>query len=180
MPEEMADTLRSSFESLQVIARTLQEAAERSVETVSELARHSTGQAMRSFSLADEELYELTTEASHNVRVVSETSATLTRAFEDVSREWIRLSQRRLQQNIDAFNALARCRSTTEFLAIQNCLVLNDLERSIETTRSLAEIAIRMSDEAARTITVQAESTTVQMEEPPQKEKTDRRINRAA
>lgn len=172
--DDMADTLRSGLEGLQVMARTLQEAAERSVWGISELARRSTGQAMQGFGLADGELHGLTAETSQSLRVVAETSAALAHALEDASRDWFRLSQRRLQQNLDGINALARWRSTTEFLALQSSLVLGNLEQNIEASRCLAEITIRMADEATKTITVQAEKTAIQVE------RTAQRASRAA
>jgi hypothetical protein len=172
--EDIADTLRTGLEDLQVTARTLQEAAERSAGAVSEIARRSTGQAMQGFGLADGELHGLTAETSQNLRAVAETSTALAHAFEEVSREWFCLTQRRLRQNLDGFNALARCRSTSDFLAVQSSLVLDNLKQTVEASRRLADIAIRMADEATRTITVQAEKTTVQVE------RTAQRASRAA
>jgi len=162
--EDMADTLRAGLEGLQLMASTLQQSAERSLGVVSELGRRSTDQAMQGFSLADGELRGLTLETSQNLRAMAETSTALAHAFADVSREWFRLSQQRLQQNLDGLNALARCRSANEFLAVQSSLVLDNLEQSVEASRRLAEIAIRMADEATKTITVRAEKTTVQVE----------------
>lgn len=129
---------------------------------------------MQGIGWAYGELHGLTAETSQNLRAVAETSAALAHAFEDASREWFCLSQRRLQQNLDGFNALARCRSTTELLALQSSLVLGNLEQNIEASRSFAEIAIRMADEATKTITVHVEKTTVHVE------RTVQRTSRAA
>ncbi|PVE21073.1 hypothetical protein DC522_28610 [Microvirga sp. KLBC 81] len=169
MTEDLADTLRAGLEGLETMARTLQEVAERSVGAVSELACRASGQSMQGFGLADGELYGLTAETSQNLRAVAKTSTALAHAVEEVSREWIRLSERRLRQNLDGLQALARCRSTTEFLAVQSSFVLDNLEWSVEASRRFAEIAIRMADEATKTITVQAEKTTVQVEETAQR-----------
>src|SRR5215212_2441821 len=167
--EDMADTLRAGIECPQTRARTLQDAVESSADAVSALSRRSPGQVMSGYGLADREAQGLIEEASRNLRAVAQSNAALARAFQDVSREWLRQSQRRLLRNLDGLNALARCRSATEFLAIQSCLVLNNLEQSIETSRRFAEIAIRMTADAKTTITDQAEKTTVLVEKTVQR-----------
>lgn len=175
--EDMADTLRAGLESLQVLACTLQEAAETSAGTMAELARRSKGHVMQSLGPTDGELRGLTTETLQNLRAVVENSTALAHAFEGVSREWFRLSQRRLQRNLDGFNALVRCRSTTEFLAVQSSLVLDNLGQSVEASGRVAEIAIRLVDAAMRTIGDQVENTSVEVEKTPH---VGRRASRAA
>lgn len=178
--DDMTDALRASLERLKVMDRTLQEAAERSAGAISQLARRSTGRAMQGFGQTDEELRGLIAETSENLRTVAETNTALAHSFEHMSREWFRLSQRRLQQNLDGFSALARCRSTTEFIEVQRSLALAYLEQSVEASRRLAEIAVRMADEATRTISVQTESPPGQAERAVKVEKTVRRVGRAA
>jgi hypothetical protein len=165
--EDMADTLREGVARMQVMARLLQDAADTSIGAISEVTRRSGGQVMQGFGPADGELSGLTTEMLKNLRAVAETSTALAHAFDGVSREWFRLSQRRLQRNLDGFNALVRCRSTTEFLGVQSSLVLDNLEQSVQASRLVAEMAIRMADEAMRTIGIQPENTSVEVDRSP-------------
>src|SRR5215211_1223356 len=91
--EDMADTLRAGIECLQTRARTLQDAVESSADAVSALSRRSPGQVMSGYGLADREAQGLIEEASRNLRAVARSNAALARAFQDVSREWLRQSQ---------------------------------------------------------------------------------------
>lgn len=158
--EDMADTLRAGLENLQETACILQNAAERSAGVISELAQCSADHTMQGFGSGDGEYRRLSLEASENLQALAETSMAFAHVFEDVSREWLRLNQRCLQQNLDGFNALTRCRSMTEFLVVRSSLVLNNLEQSAEAGRRFAAIAIRLADEATKALAVQGESTT--------------------
>jgi hypothetical protein len=68
-------------------------------------------------------------------------------------------SNRCLQRNLDSLNALARCRSMQDLVAVQSGLIRDNFEQTVDNSRRLAELVIQKSEEAARTITVQAEKT---------------------
>jgi hypothetical protein len=68
-------------------------------------------------------------------------------------------SQKRLQRNLDGLQALARCRSMTDFVEVQSSLLRDNLEQTMENSRRIAELTIQMADEAVRSVTVQAERT---------------------
>jgi phasin family protein len=55
--------------------------------------------------------------------------------------------------------ALARCRSVTDFLEAQTTLLRDNLEQTVENSRRMAELTIQMTEEATRTVAAQAEKT---------------------
>jgi len=77
------------------------------------------------------------------------------RGLQDVSREWFELSQKRLQTNLEGLNALARCRSMNDLVEVQSSLIRDNLEQTVDNSRRLAELTIRLADEASRTATVE-------------------------
>ncbi|WP_162419662.1 phasin family protein [Microvirga brassicacearum] len=172
--EDAADTLRAGMEGFQAMARSMQEALENSFGAASEMTRRSTGQLTQGFSVAGGDTQGLTEQASQNLRVAAQSGASLARAFQDISREAFEMSQRRCQRNLEGLNALARCRSLQDLAGVQSGLIRDNLEQTVGNSRRLAELTIQMADEAARTITVQVEKTTVQAE------KTAQRVSRAA
>ena len=101
----------------------------------------------------------LSEEAAHNLRAVAQSGTVLVRGLQDVSREVADRSQQRLQRNLDGLQALARCRSMTDFVEVQSSLLRDNLEQTVENSRRIAELTIQMADEATRTVTVQAEKT---------------------
>jgi hypothetical protein len=73
-----------------------------------------------------------------------------------MSQEWLEMSQNRLQKNLDGLNALVRCRSILDFVAVQRSLARDNLELTIENSRRVAELSARMVDETARTVQAEA------------------------
>ena len=154
--EDVADTLRAGVESAQTMAQAMQEAVSNSFSVFSELARRSTGQTL---DQPDGTTRGLTEEAAHNLRAVAQSSTALARGLQEVSREVVSRSQQRLQRNLDGLQALARCRSMTDLVEVQSSLLRDNLEQTLENSRRLAELTLQMTDEATKTVTVQADKT---------------------
>ena len=163
--EDMADTLRAGVEGAQSVVRTLQETVQTSFDVVSNIARRSTDQSVQLLGRA--EAQELAGRVSESLRAVTETSTALVQGVQNVSREAFELSQKRLQTNLDGLSQLARCRSLSDFIAVQSSLLRENLEQTLNNSRRLAELTMHVTGEATRTVTAQAEKTT-------------RRFNRAA
>lgn len=157
--EDVADTLRAGVESLQTMTRTMQEAMQNGLGAASALTRRSADQPLPMLSHPGQDFAGLTEEASQNLRAAAQSGTALARGLQDVSRECFELSQRRLQRNLDGLSALARCRSMTDFVALQSSLLRDNLEQTVENSRRIAELTIQMADEATRVVTAQAERT---------------------
>lgn len=157
--EDVADTLRASVESAQTLAQAMQEAVETSFGALSELTRRSTGQNGPLGGRPDSAALGLSEEAAHNLRAVAQSSTALARGLQEVSREVVDRSQKRLQRNLDGLQALARCRSMTDLVEAHTTLLRDNLEQTMENSRRFAELTIQMAEEATRTVTVQADKT---------------------
>jgi hypothetical protein len=155
--DHLGETVRAGTESAQNIAQSMQQVMQNSFGVFSELARRSTGQAMQMFGRSDGEGRGLTERASEGLKTVAQSNTVLVRGFQDVSREWFELSQKRLQTNLEGLNALARCRSMNDFVAVQSSLIRDNLEQTVDNSRRMAELTIQLADEAARTATVEVE-----------------------
>jgi len=157
--EDVADTLRVGVESAQTMAQAMQEAVQTSFGAFSELTRRSTGQNMPTDNRTNAVALRLSEEAAHNLRAVAQSSTALAHGLQEVSREVVDRSQKRLQRNLDGLQALARCRSVTDFIEAQTALLRDNLEQTVENSRRLAELTIQITEEATRTVTVQADKT---------------------
>jgi hypothetical protein len=140
-------------ENVRVLGETTQDALRSGMTSASESARRFTDQVTQAYGFSGEKREELTHQTSQNLEMISEAGALLTRGFQDVSRAWFKLMQERLQKNLDGFNALARCRSVPDFLAVQSGLIRDNLEQTIESTRRLAEVSNEVASEAKQTMT---------------------------
>jgi phasin family protein len=163
--EDVAETLRAGVEGAQTVVRTMQEAVQTSFGAVTDIARRSADQSVQFLGRADAQ--DIAGQVSENLRAMAQSSTALVRGVQDVSREAFELSQKRLQTNLDGLSQLARCRSLSDFIAVQSSLLRENLDQTLNNSRRLAELTIQATDEATRTVTAQAEKTT-------------RRFNRAA
>jgi hypothetical protein len=169
LTENSADTLRAGMEGFQTTAHIMQEALERSFGAFTDLTRRSTSQATQGFSLTEGDAQESMERASQNLRAAAQAGTALARGLQDISREAFELSHRRWQRNLEGLNALARCRSLQDLVAVQSSLIRDNLEQTVENSRRMAELTLQMADEASRTVTAQAEKTSVQMERTAQR-----------
>src|SRR4051794_12080553 len=105
---------------------------------------------------------KLARSSSQNIEAVAQASTILTKGAQEISREWFDLLQQRLVKNIDATNRLAGCRSLQDLVTIQSDIVRDLLGHTVEGGRRIAEVSMRMADEADRVITSQADRNVVE------------------
>jgi len=87
---------------------------------------------------------------AHNLDAIAQTSAVLSRGFQEVSKEWLDLWQSHTRRNVEAMTRIAQCRTVPDALAIQSDLVLENLHGTIDLTRRVAERAMQVVTEAEK------------------------------
>jgi len=137
-------------------AETARDAMQSGVDMATQGFQRVADQFSRSFGLADPQTEELTRRSSENLQAVSQAGTILVKGAQDVSREWFGLARDRWQKNLDSFNRLARCRSVQDFVAIQSDLARETLQQVIETNKRVAELSVRVAEEAAQPVQAQA------------------------
>jgi phasin family protein len=118
--------------------------------------QRATDQVAQLFTLSAARAEDLTRRSAQGMEALTQVSTALTRGFQDLSREWLTLTQARLQRSIDAMNAIAGCRSLPELFKVQSELVRNNLQHTLEDTQRIVELSTRMANEASQTVTPQA------------------------
>jgi hypothetical protein len=100
----------------------------------------------------DHEAEEQTHRASQNLQAVTQASTVLARGFQEASNEVFRSAQNRLTKNMDGLNRMAGCRSVRAVVAAQSELMRDNLQLTIDTNRRIAELSVRIADEATGAI----------------------------
>ena len=154
--EEVA---RASSDIAQRNTETVQELVRSGVETASKMAERSLDQFASVFGFSGREAQEAAEQSSRNIQAVAECSTVLARGAQDISREWLDWAQQRFQQQLEGINAVLRCRTPQDFMAVQSDQVRQNLELLIESTRRVAERSVQLAEEAGEKIAIQAEET---------------------
>ena len=72
--------------------------------------------------------------------------------------------QDRLVKNVDAMNKLAGCRSLQDLVRVQTEIARDQFGEAVESGRRIAEISVRVTDEAAKIIQSQAGRNAVEFD----------------
>jgi len=172
--EEAARTARAVTDEAarmgEQTARAGADLARRSTETARDTFQAGLNTATQSFERVTDQVTkvlgfngpqaeELARRSSQNLQAVSQANTVLARGFQDASHEWISLAQERVTKNIDGLNRLAGCRSVQDFVAVQSDLVRDNLWRIIDTNKRIAQLSLRVAEEAAGIVQMQVDKT---------------------
>jgi len=134
--QQAAETVVASLwagpQAAQQTARTAQDAVRTGLDTMTEVAQRTSDQTIQMLNRTGEQAQDLAQQSSQNLKAMAETGNVLARGFQDLSQEWFKLVQERLQKNLDGFTALARCQSVPELMTIQSAFMRERLRETID------------------------------------------------
>jgi len=114
--------------------------------------RRAADQFTQVLGFAGPQAEELAKRSSQNIEALSQASNILVKGAQEISREWFDVMQERMAKNLDAMNKLASCRSLQDLVVVQTDIARDRLGHS----RRLAEVSVRVADEATQVIQSQA------------------------
>src|SRR3954451_20660485 len=148
-------TARAGADMARRGTETARDAFQSGLNTANETVQRITDQVTKVRGFNGPQSEDLARRSSQNLQAVSQASSVLARGAQEVSHEVIQLVQDRLQKNVEAVNRLAGTRSVQDFVAVQSDLVRDGLSQVIDTNKRIAEVSVRIADEAACAIQAQ-------------------------
>ncbi|MGZ9089207.1 MAG: phasin family protein [Rhodoplanes sp.] len=130
---------RAGTEILQRNAETVQEALQSSAEIAARLTEKSADQFSRVFGISGEEAHKAAQKSSDNIDAIIHSSSVLAEVSQSISREWVNFTRERMEQNLNRFDSLMRCRTPQDFAAVQSEFLRDNLESFLQCARRIAE-----------------------------------------
>jgi phasin family protein len=139
---------------------TFQSGVQAAVDSVQSATAHLT----QEFGLFGPRAEELARRSAQNGEAVSQVSIVLAKGAHEISQEWFDVARNRLANNLDALICLARCRSLQDLTEVQSDIMWDRVGQAVESSRRIAEVSVRVADEAATIIQAQTKQNADGME----------------
>jgi hypothetical protein len=144
---------RAGTEIFQRNVDTAQEALQSSAEIAARLAERSADQFGRMFGISGEEVGKAAQKSSDNLDAIMRSSSVVAEATQSISREWLNFTRECMEQNLNQFESLLRCRTPQDITAVHSKILRDNLERFLQFARRIAKITMQMPDEATKRTT---------------------------
>jgi hypothetical protein len=131
---------------------TVQEALQSSAQLAARLTR-SADEFGCVFGISGEEIREAAQKSSDNLDAIIQLSSVVAEVTQCISREWLNFTRERMEQILNRFESLLRCRTPQGIAAIQSEIVRDNLESFLQCARRIAKITMQMPDEATKRAT---------------------------
>ena len=141
---------RAGTEVLQRNAETVQEALQSSAAIAARLTERSADQFGRMFGISGEEAHKAARMSSDNVDAIIQSSSVLAEVTQSILRAWVNFTRECMEQNLNRFESLLRCRTPQDITAVQSEILRDNLESFLQCARRIAETSIQVADEATK------------------------------
>jgi hypothetical protein len=82
------------------------------------------------------------------VRAGTDSAHTVATSVQDLSQEYLRMSQKRVQTNLDGWTKLTQCRSLQDLTKAQAAIMQDNLELTLQNSFRLADLAVQLAEKA--------------------------------
>jgi Phasin protein len=159
--DQTAQTSRTMSEAAERTSRTASDAVRRNADafsntwrTGSEAAGRIAERAMEQFSnllgLSGDNARESVQESAVSVQSLLDTSTIVTSGMQNVSAEWMRFMQNRVEDNLKRCDEMMSCRTVPDCFAMQVQMARNNCEAFLQTARRTSELSTKLADDAVK------------------------------
>jgi len=150
MSDAAERTARAGTEAFRRNAETISGTWRSSSEAATRIAERSVDQFSTLFGLTGDTARETMQHSAGNVQALIESSTYLVDGLQNVSGEWMRFVQNRIEENLEHFEEFLGCRTPQECVALQTRIIRDNMEALLHTARRASEVSTKLADDAVR------------------------------
>jgi phasin family protein len=150
--EAGAEVARASASLLKQNAETLQNAWRFGLEMATSVMGRSTEQFGRTLGLSGEGVQQATERSARNTQTVLYTGTAAAKVMGGISQECLQMVRHQVEKNMDHMNEFWACRTPQDLAVIQSDMVRETVETVLESSRRIADMSIKMADDAGKQI----------------------------
>lgn len=147
------DVARAGADLLQQNAETLQNTWRFGLDTTTAVMGRSTDQLSRTLGLSGDGAQQAAERSARNTELILYSSAAVGKCVTSASREYFEFVRRQIENNMERLTDLWHCRTPQDFTALQTDLVRQSFEGALESGRRMADMSLKLADDAAKHIT---------------------------
>lgn len=146
---------RAGAEIMQRNAEAVHHALQSSTEMAARLAERSAAHMSRTMAFSGDEAQRAVQQSSSNMVAMLQSGAALAEVTQGIWLKSANFARDCMEQNLQQFNHLLRCRTPQEFVALQSSAVKDNFGGLLGCVRKMAERSLRMADEANKKLNEQ-------------------------
>jgi hypothetical protein len=150
---------RAGADLLQQNAELLQKSWTFGADLAADLITRSSEYLGRSLGVSGDEARKATDRSAHNAETILYSATTIAKGMNGVSREYFDFLRHQFQKNMERMHELRRCRSPQDVAAIQTDLMRETVGELFECNRRIADMSLRLADDAGSHIAESMETT---------------------
>ena len=114
------------------------------------IAERSVDQFSKLFGLTGDTARETMQQSAGDMQALIESSTFVVDGVQNVSSEWMRFVQNRIEENLEHFEEFLGCRTPQECWALQTRVVRDNIEALLHSARRAAEASTKLADDAVK------------------------------
>ena len=146
-------TSRVGAEAFQRNTQKAKESWHEGTETASRITERSMAQFSKMFGLGGDSAREALQQSAGNLQALMESTTVIASGLQEVTGEWMRFAQKRVEDNLDHLDRLGQCRNVHDCLALQTQMVRDNLQALLESAQRTSERSTQIARTAADRIT---------------------------
>lgn len=148
--EEVAKTSATLF---QQNAEFLRNSWRFGVDVATAVVGRSADQFGRTLGLSGSEAQRATERSARNAETILYSATAASKGLNGLSQEYFQLVRRQLETSMDRASELWRCRSPHDVVALQSDIVGDALGSFLESSRRMADLSLKLTEDAAAHVT---------------------------